>query len=89
MGRGIFGVDFGSTAFVLLNNKIENNKGRYFRLHERTFQYIDPDHIAQLYLDSKEDDSLLFDFQTYDTQNDIKYKDNGLKLSFITTQDNF
>ena len=89
MGRGIFGVDFGSTAFVLLNKKIDNIKGRYFRLHERTFQYIDPDHIAQLYLDSKDNESLKFDFQSYDTQNDIKYTNNGLKLSFVTIQDNF
>lgn len=89
MGRGIFGVDFGSTAFVLLNKKIENIKGRYFRLHERTFQYIDPDHIAQLYLDSKDHESLKFDFQSYDTQNDIKFTNNGLKLTFVTIQDNF
>lgn len=89
MGRGIFGVDFGSTAFVLLNKKIDNIKGRYFRLHERTFQYIDPDHIAQLYLDSKDNESLKFDFQSYDTQNDIKYTNNGLKLSFVTIQDSF
>ena len=89
MGRGIFGVDFGSTAFVLLNNKIENITGRYFRLHERTFQYIDPDHIAQIYLDSKDNDSLKFDFQTYDTQNDIKYINSGSKLAFIANQSNF
>lgn len=89
MGRGIFGIDFGSTAFVLLNKKIENIKGRYFRLHERTFQYIDPDHIAQLYLDSKDNESLKFDFKTYDTKNDIKYTEKGLKLSFVAYQDNF
>lgn len=89
MGRGIFGVDFGSTAFVLLNNKIENITGRYFRLHERTFQYIDPDHIAKLYLDSKDNDSLKFDFQKYDTQNDIKYINSGSKLAFIANQSNF
>lgn len=33
MGRGIFGVDFGSTAFVIKKGKIENFKGKYFRLH--------------------------------------------------------
>lgn len=89
MGRGIFGIDFGSTSFVLLNNQIDNFTGSYFRLHERTFQYIDPDHIAQLYLDSKMNPSLKFNFQSYDTKNKIEYSDDGLKLAFNTSQQNF
>ncbi len=89
MGRGIFGIDFGSTSFVLLNNKIDNYSGRYFRLHERTFQYIDPDHIAQLYLNSKMNPSLKFNFQLYDTKNEIEYSDDGLQLVFNAFQQNF
>ena len=89
MGRGIFGIDFGSTSFVLLNNQIDNHSGRYFRLHERTFQYIDPDHIAQLYLDSKLNPSLKFNFQSYDTKNEIEYSNDGLQLAFNASQQNF
>lgn len=89
MGRGIFGVDFGSTSFVLLNNRIDDYKGKYFRLHERTFQFLDPDHIAQLYLDSKKNPSLRFNFQSYDTKNEIKYSENGLQLAFCAYQKNF
>lgn len=89
MGRGIFGIDFGSTSFILLNNYLEEYMGRYFRLHERTFQYIDPLHIAQLYLDSKEDESLKFNFQKYDTQENIVYSSGGLKLAFKAQQENF
>ena len=89
MGRGIFGIDFGSTSFVLLNNQIDNYSGRYFRLHERTFQYIDPDHIAQLYLDSKLNPSLKFNFQSYDTKNEIEYSNDGLQLAFNASQQNF
>lgn len=89
MGRGIFGIDFGSTSFVLLNNSVDDYTGRYFRLHERTFQYIDPDHIAQLYLDSKRDSSLKFNFQSYDTKNKIEYSVDGLQLAFCTCQRNF
>ena len=89
MGRGIFGIDFGSTSFVLLNNQIDNYTGSYFRLHERTFQYIDPDHIAQLYLDSKMNPSLKFNFQSYDTKNKIEYSGDGLKMAFNTSQQNF
>lgn len=89
MGRGIFGIDFGSTSFVLLNNQIDNYSGRYFRLHERTFQYIDPDHIAQLYLDSKLNPSLKFNFQSYDTKNEIEYSNDGLQLAFNAFQQSF
>lgn len=89
MGRGIFGVDFGSTSFVLLNNRIDDYKGKYFRLHERTFQFLDPDHIAQLYLDSKKNPSLRFNFQSYDIKNEIKYSENGLQLAFCAYQKNF
>lgn len=89
MGRGIFGIDFGSTSFVLLNNQIDNYSGRYFRLHERTFQYIDPDHIAQLYLDSKLNPSLKFNFQSYDTKNEIEYSNDGLQLAFNASQQSF
>ena len=88
MGRGIFGIDFGSTSFVLLNNQIDYS-GRYFRLHERTFQYIDPDHIAQLYLDSKLNPSLKFNFQSYDTKNEIEYSNDGLQLAFNASQQSF
>lgn len=89
MGRGIFGIDFGSTSFILLNNYLTEYMGRYFRLHERTFQYIDPQHIAQLYLDSKNDESLKFNFQEYDTQENIIYSIDGLKLAFKSQQENF
>ncbi|MBP3761784.1 MAG: BREX-1 system adenine-specific DNA-methyltransferase PglX, partial [Ruminococcus sp.] len=70
MGRGIFGIDFGSTAFVINKSKISDYFGCYFRLHERTFQYIDPDDIAKLYLMSKGDKTVKYDFSTYDTKNE-------------------
>lgn len=34
-GRGIFGSDFGTTAFVLLNNRIKRYRGHYRRLFEK------------------------------------------------------
>lgn len=33
MGRGIFGIDFGSTSFVIRNSYAKGYKGEYFRLH--------------------------------------------------------
>lgn len=69
MGRGIFGIDFGSTAFVLQNCKIEGYRGSYFRLHKRVFQYIALNDIRQLFMNAKNDKNYSYDFDTY--KNDI------------------
>lgn len=45
MGRGIFGIDFGSLAFCICNDKIDAYIGKYFKLYNRTFQYITSDSI--------------------------------------------
>ena len=39
MGRGIFGIDWGSVAFTYSKGK-NDNKGSFFRLHERNFQHL-------------------------------------------------
>ena len=49
MGRGIFGIDFGSTAFVLHNDKVANYIGSYFKLYERTFQKAEKNACVQLF----------------------------------------
>ncbi len=68
MGRGIFGIDFGSTAFVLRNSYIKHFCARFFRLHARTFQYINPDDIERLFLLAARDESFTYDFSKYDTK---------------------
>lgn len=65
MGRGVFGIDFGSTAFVIRNLSESKFKGDYFRLHQRVFQYIDCDDIGDLYLKSKESNNFKYDFSQY------------------------
>ena len=50
MGRGIFGIDFGSVAFAIKKTKSENAFGSYFRLHERNFQHILYEDIQKLFL---------------------------------------
>lgn len=65
MGRGIFGVDFGSTAFVIKNGKIDNFKGKYFRLHERTFQMISTNDIEKIFLYAKLHPEMRYDFKQY------------------------
>ena len=52
MGRGIFGIDFGSVAFCIKNIKIPSYVGKYYKLYERTFQYIDPEDIRDIFLNA-------------------------------------
>lgn len=102
LGRGIFGIDFGSTSFVIRNLKLKTFVGNYFRLHQRTFQYIDPDDIKTLYLNAKADHSFTYDFTTYNTktfsedaipdinEDDIESETTKLmKLHYYANQNNF
>jgi type II restriction/modification system DNA methylase subunit YeeA len=65
IGRGIFGIDWGSTAFVIRNTKIINNKGSYFRLHKRLFQHIYYEDIKKLFLFTKNNKDYKYDFESY------------------------
>lgn len=96
MGRGIFGIDFGSCAFTLRKSTIKNLKGCYFRLHQRTFQYINPEDIANLYLTAKNNHEFTFDFASYKAnQNDIEEIDyeeqehQSLKIYYEAKQTDF
>jgi hypothetical protein len=93
MGRGIFGIDFGSTTFIIKKQKVLNYTGCYFKLHERTFQYIDPDDIAKLYLMSKGNTSVKYDFSNYDTKtediSEDEFSGKELQLYYETKQENF
>ena len=48
MGRGIFGVDWGSTAFVVKNGSAKKI-GKYFKLHKRNFQHFYPNDIKKYF----------------------------------------
>lgn len=93
MGRGIFGIDFGSVAFSI--SKISSNAcGKYFRLHQRNFQHIYFNHIEQLFLRSKSDPSFQYDFSEYrdsDGVSEIPFKSNkkGLRLFYEVNQNDF
>lgn len=66
MGRGIFGIDFGSVAFAIQKQKSnENAKGSYFRLHERNFQHIYFEDIEKLFLYSNGNVDYKYDFNQY------------------------
>lgn len=92
MGRGIFEIDFGSTSFVIRNSYAKGYKGEYFRLHERTFQYIEPTDIAGLFLNAKNSHDYSYDFALYDTGVGIVEQPESIKkkkVYFETAQDNF
>ena len=92
MGRGIFGIDFESTSFVIRNSYAKGYKGEYFRLHERTFQYIEPTDIAGLFLNAKNSHDYSYDFALYDTGVGIVEQPESIKkkkVYFETAQDNF
>ena len=87
MGRGIFGIDFGSVAFSI--KKTINTKaiGSYFKLHERTFQHIHFNDIEKLFLYSNGKINYKYDFALYRGDDGIteipqQGTENGLKLFY-------
>ena len=102
MGRGIFGVDFGSAAFVVRKKHIENYTAKYMKLFKRTFQYIDPEDIARIYLNAKDDINYYFDFSSYktnineqiectDVESDEEIENGGIEepISYLVKQEAF
>ena len=92
MGRGIFGVDFGSTSFILRKIRTSNFRGNYFRLHERNFQYIDPDDICKVFLLAKNNPKTNVIFSIYNTDTGITPEmvhENGIRVRYTTNQEYF
>lgn len=93
MGRGIFGIDFGSTSFVIRKSKLVQYNGSYFKLHEKTFQYISADDIGKIYLNAKENKEYSFDFSRYDTQkpelNSLENTIGAIKIAYNMNQSQF
>lgn len=52
MGRGNFGIDFGSTTFTIRKSENINIKGNYFKLYDRLFQYNESDKIRDIFIRS-------------------------------------
>lgn len=84
MGRGIFGIDFGSTAFVLRNTTLSSYRGVYMKLHQRTFQYIDPDDIKNLFLHTKINHDYEFDFAAYSAGVEESQKEESESVEIIS-----
>ena len=92
MGRGIFGIDWGSVAFTISKCKRKTN-GCFFRLHKRNFQHIYYNHIEQLFLNSIKNHSFKYDFDDYRDDNGVnttfEHNDEGLQLYYEALQSEF
>ena len=94
MGRGIFGIDWGSVAFAVTKAKIQS-EGVYFRLHKRNFQHIYYFHIQKLFLEAQKNHMFKYDFDTYRGEEgvsiDINFEssEQGTQLYHKTKQSKF
>ena len=95
MGRGIFGIDWGSVSFVI--TKIHNTSpGVYFRLHKRNFQHIYYQHIGQLFSIVNDNHGFKYDFESYRDDDVVNLSDYNFKhdtkgevLYYLQKQDQF
>lgn len=93
MGRGIFGIDWGSTAFVITKNIIFSD-AKYFKLHKRNFQHIYADDIKQIFIEANNNEQVKINFDRYREGSELaavsELIDNeGLKISYTANQKNF
>lgn len=89
MGRGIFGIDFGSVAFCIRNRKVFSYVGRYYKLYERTFQYIDSEDIRDIFLNAKHNKNYRFDFLNYNSRDSIEERGYLNQIEYVKNQDEF
>ena len=97
LGRGIFGIDFGSVALCIRNELTNNFSGDFYKLHERTFQYIESDDIEKIFLDALADTDLHYNFRVYNTEtgyisvsSKLMHKQDGLvKIHYNANQEDF
>ena len=96
MGRGIFGIDWGSTAFCIKNHPaVGDSIGHYFRLHKRNFQHIYYEDISKIFLNAKLNPKYQFDFDAYRNEEDdiseiqSESNINGLQIYYTANQSDF
>jgi len=94
MGRGIFGIDWGSVAFIAQTKANYSSRGEFFRLHNRNFQYVEPFHIDRIFRTSLRSPSITIDLSQYDAKygvDDCIFTDGtrGAKVRFQAASSEF
>lgn len=86
MGRGIFGIDWGSAAFIL---KKENLKKEidFFRLHDKNFQYLDINDIENIFINTINNKEYRFNFKSYNSRN--ASSNDNVKIYYRKNQKSF
>lgn len=82
MGRGIFGIDFGSTTFTMRKMVVKDYQSQFYKLYKRTFQYIQPEDIRDIFLCAKKEHMYFFDFDNYNSE----FEDNEIEDISDNTQ---
>jgi len=93
MGRGIFGIDYGSVTFIVKKQFMKDHKGEYFRPHRRNFQHIYFTDIEKLFLYSKNNENYKYDFDLYRDEEGVneiptKGSSSGDKIHFPNVKQN-
>jgi hypothetical protein len=89
MGRGNFGNDWGSIAFTLSCNE-SNNISHFYKLYERAFYRIEPEHISSLFLCAKKDHEFRYNFANYVSSSFSPKNDpKGKRIYYGCNQDGF
>ena len=89
MGRGIFGIDWGSSAFCFSKGKKPSRKTDFFRPHKRNFQYIPPEKIRDIFLAAKKNHDYHFDFSTIGNEPDCEEETTGQRIYHQIDSDKF
>jgi type II restriction/modification system DNA methylase subunit YeeA len=94
MGRWIFWVDWGSTAFTLKKEFNPDSVWAYFRLHKRNFQHIYFEDIGKIFTHAKSNHDYRYDFDDYRWEDGItevkkESNENWLQIYYIQKQDKF
>lgn len=89
MGRGNFGNDWGSIAFCLCN-ALDSADSQFFKLYERTFYRIAPEHISELFLTANTNHYFKYEFSKYSVDSfNITHSDNGRRIFYQCSLDKF
>ena len=89
MGSGNFGNDWGSIAFTL-SEGTSNSTSLFFKLYERTFYRIEPEHISELFTTAKQDHNFRYNYSSYSSASfDTSNGTEGQKVCYPCKQNRF
>lgn len=90
ISNGVFGGDFGSSCVTIDNRKSSSEKGVYYKLLDKTFQFVDQEDSRTIFEHVIEDPCFRFDYKSYSPNNRvIKHSEEGQLLRYEAIQSRF